>query len=347
MLKVEEINSVEYAEHESTATAMDYFVLLKPRVMSLVVFTAIIGAYMAPGQVHPYLFFVNIICIAVGAGASGAFNMWYDRDIDAIMSRTRNRPIPAGRVRPDNAFALAIILAFGSVATLALTANWLSAGLLTFTIFFYVFIYTILLKRSTPQNIVIGGAAGAFPPMIGWATVSNQISLESFILFMIIFLWTPPHFWSLALYRSQDYINANVPMLPITAGIHETKTQILIYTIALVAVSLIPYFIDMSGTIYLVIACLLGSLFIIFAWQLKYNKSTFPHHATTRRVILKPTEGGCSGSSNHLLDPESPPLAGLRMTEDKKLAPRLFWFSIFYLFLLYLGMFLDKVITVI
>jgi protoheme IX farnesyltransferase len=201
MSKISQTASADYVE-ESIASAMDYFMLLKPRVMSLVIFTAIIGAYLAPGSIHPYVFFVSILCIAIGAGASGAFNMWYDRDIDAIMTRTKNRPIPAGRMIPEDALILATILAVGSVTILGLATNVLAASLLAFTIFFYAVIYTMLLKRRTPQNIVIGGAAGAFPPMIGWAAVSNQISIESLILFGIIFFWTPPHFWALALFRS-------------------------------------------------------------------------------------------------------------------------------------------------
>lgn len=190
----------------------DYVLLLKPRVMSLVVFTAFAGLLLAPGNLHPLMAVVAMLCIAVGAGASGAINMWYDRDIDAIMSRTRSRPIPAGRVTPESALGFGIVLAAGSVVMMGLAVNWVAAGLLAFTIFFYVVIYTIGLKRRTPQNIVIGGAAGAFPPMIGWAAVTGEVSLASIVLFAIIFLWTPPHFWALALYRRGDYDKAGVPI---------------------------------------------------------------------------------------------------------------------------------------
>jgi protoheme IX farnesyltransferase len=253
------------------ATGMDYFMLLKPRVMSLVIFTGIIGAYLAPGTIHPFVFFVSILCIAVGAGASGAFNMWYDRDIDAIMGRTKSRPIPAGRMMPEDAVILATILAVGSITVLGLATNPLAAVLLAFTIFFYVVIYTMLLKRRTPQNIVIGGAAGAFPPMIGWAAVSNEISLESLLLFAIIFFWTPPHFWALALYRSQEYADARIPMMPVVSGIDETKTQILIYSVILVAVTMLPYAIQMCGLFYLANACALGTVFLYLSWKNKRN----------------------------------------------------------------------------
>jgi protoheme IX farnesyltransferase len=272
MSKISQTASADYVE-ESIASAMDYFMLLKPRVMSLVIFTAIIGAYLAPGSIHPYVFFVSILCIAIGAGASGAFNMWYDRDIDAIMTRTKNRPIPAGRMIPEDALILATILAVGSVTILGLATNVLAASLLAFTIFFYAVIYTMLLKRRTPQNIVIGGAAGAFPPMIGWAAVSNQISIESLILFGIIFFWTPPHFWALALFRSQEYADARIPMMPVVAGVEKTKAQILIYSIVLITVSLLPYVFHMCGQLYLVIASTLGVLFLFYAWKVK-NKGT-------------------------------------------------------------------------
>jgi protoheme IX farnesyltransferase len=254
---------------QGIATAMDYFILLKPRVMSLVIFTAFIGAYLAPGHMHPYLFFVSILSIAVGAGASGAFNMWYDRDIDALMTRTRNRPIPAGRLCPNNALTLAVMLSAGSVMTLTFASNFVAGSLLAFTIMFYSLIYTVLLKRRTPQNIVIGGAAGAFPPMIGWAAVTGTISIESIILFAIIFFWTPPHFWALALYKSHEYAKAKIPMLPVVAGIEETKTQILLYTGALAATTLLPYIYGMSGLFYLITAVILSTLFIVFSWQVR------------------------------------------------------------------------------
>jgi len=250
------------------ARVEDYFALLKPRVMSLVVFTALVGLLLAPGGINPFIGFVAVLCIAVGAGASGALNMWYDADIDAVMSRTANRPIPAGRVDRDDALALGLILSVFSVVLLGLAANWLAAGLLAFTILFYAVIYTIWLKRATPQNIVIGGAAGSFPPMIGWAAVTGTVSIEGCILFLIIFLWTPPHFWALALYKQGDYAAAGIPMLPNVAGERATKVQILLYSLVLVAVSLVPPFIGFAGGIYAVAAVVTGLYFVFLAWRL-------------------------------------------------------------------------------
>jgi len=209
----------------SMASVGDYLALLKPRVMSLVVFTALVGLVLAPGHVHPVIGFTALLCIAIGAGAAGALNMWYDSDIDAVMSRTAQRPIPMGRIAPGEALGFGMTLAVGSIATLGLLVNWFAAGLLAFTIAFYVVVYTMWLKRSTPQNIVIGGAAGAFPPMIGWAAATGGIGLESILLFLIIFFWTPPHFWALSLYRADDYKRAGVPMLPVVAGFAETRRQ--------------------------------------------------------------------------------------------------------------------------
>jgi protoheme IX farnesyltransferase len=243
----------------------DFLALLKPRVMSLVVFTAVAGMLLAPGSLHPVLAVVAILCIAVGAGASGAINMWVDRDIDALMSRTRNRPIPAGRVSPDVALGFGITLAVASVAIMALAVNGVAAGLLAFTIFFYVVIYSLGLKRRTPQNIVIGGAAGAFPPMIGWAAVGGDITLASVLLFAIIFLWTPPHFWALALYKRGDYDKAGVPMLPVVAGRRATAWQMLAYTVALLPVTLAPCFIGLSGMVYGAGALALGVIFLGYA----------------------------------------------------------------------------------
>src|SRR5712691_231778 len=215
----------------SLAGVGDFVALMKPRVMSLVVFTALVGLMVAPGYLHPVLGFAALLCIAIGAGAAGALNMWYDADVDAVMSRTKSRPIPAGRVLPQEALGFGMTLAVGSVAVLGLVANWLAAGLLAFTIFFYVAIYTAWLKRSTPQNIVIGGAAGAFPPMIGWAAATGSISLEPCLLFLIIFFWTPPHFWALSLLRVDDYERARVPMLPVVAGPDEPRRQIMLYSL--------------------------------------------------------------------------------------------------------------------
>jgi protoheme IX farnesyltransferase len=236
--------------------------------MSLVVFTAFVGMLLAPSGINPIIGAIAILCIAVGAGASGALNMWYDADIDQVMSRTANRPIPAGRIERDHALALGLVLSAFSVMLLGLAANWLAAGLLAFTIFFYAVIYTMWLKRSTPQNIVIGGAAGAFPPMVGWAAVTGSITLESCLLFLIIFLWTPPHFWALALYKQSDYGAAGIPMLPNVAGEAHTKLQILAYSIVLVAVTLVPGLIGMSGIIYTAAAALTGVGFLYLAWRL-------------------------------------------------------------------------------
>ena len=246
----------------------DYFALLKPRVMSLVVFTAVVGMFLAPGGVNPVIAGISILCIAIGAGASGALNMWYDSDIDAIMSRTLNRPIPAGRIERGEALAMGLVLSGFSVVILGLAANLVAAGLLAFTIFFYAVIYTVWLKRSTPQNIVIGGAAGAFPPMIGWVAVTGNLSIESCVLFLIIFLWTPPHFWALALYKQSDYGAAGIPMLPNVAGEKNTKLQILLYSVVLVAATLAPQIVGFAGPAYTVIAAGTGVWFLLLAWRL-------------------------------------------------------------------------------
>src|SRR5262249_52395389 len=234
----------------SEASVSDYVALMKPRVMSLVVFTAFVGLMVAPGHFHPVLCFAALLCLAIGAGAAGALNMWFDADVDAMMSRTRSRPIPAGRVLPQEALGFGMTLAVGSVAVLGLVANWLAAGLLAFTIFFYVAIYTAWLKRSTPQNIVIGGAAGAFPPMIGWAAATGAIGIESVLMFLIIFFWTPPHFWALSLWRSQDYARAGIPMLPVVAGPAETRRQIMIYALVLAPLGVAPWFAGYAGALY-------------------------------------------------------------------------------------------------
>jgi heme o synthase len=250
----------------SEAVAGDFFALLKPRVMSLVVFTALVGMLLAPGHLSPVLGAVSILAIAVGAGASGALNQWYDSDIDAIMSRTKTRPIPAGTVTGGEALGFGLVLAALSVMTLGLMANWFAGALLAFTIFFYAVVYTMWLKRSTPQNIVIGGAAGAFPPMIGWAAVTGGVSLESFVLFLIIFLWTPPHFWALALFKSDDYGAAGVPMMPNVAGEASTRRQILAYALLVAPVGVLPYFLGTGGLAYAVISALLGIGFVYYAW---------------------------------------------------------------------------------
>jgi protoheme IX farnesyltransferase len=253
----------------SLAGVDDFIALMKPRVMSLVVFTALVGLLVAPGHLHPVLGFAALLCIAVGAGAAGVLNMWYDADIDAVMSRTARRPIPAGRVSKGEALGFGITLAAGSVLVLGLVANWIAAGLLAFTIFFYAVIYTIWLKRSTPQNIVIGGAAGAFPPMIGWAAATGTIGLESVFLFLIIFLWTPPHFWALALCRAGDYERAGVPMLPVVAGTRETIRQIRLYSLVLIPVGIAPWLIGAASAVYGVTAALAGALLLAFAWRVR------------------------------------------------------------------------------
>jgi len=235
--------------------------------MSLVVFTGFVGMFLAPGELHYVLQIVAIICIAVGAGASGAINMWFDRDIDQIMSRTRSRPIPSGRVNPEAALTFGVVLSGGSIMIMGLAVNWLASFLLAATIAFYIFIYTVWLKRSTPQNIVIGGAAGALPPVIGWAAISGSVALDPIILFALIFIWTPPHFWALALYRSDDYEAAGVPMLPVTHGLQETRRQILIYSSILFLVSLLPYLVGMAALTYFIVAVVMGALFLILAWR--------------------------------------------------------------------------------
>jgi heme o synthase len=242
----------------SEASVGDYIALMKPRVMSLVVFTALVGLMVTPGHLHPVLGFAALLCITIGAGAAGALNMWYDADVDALMRRTSRRPIPAGRVLPREALAFGMTLAIGSIAVLGLVANWLAAALLAFTIFFYIAVYTMRLKRATPQNIVIGGAAGAFPPMIGWAAATGTIGLESVLLFLIIFFWTPPHFWALSLWRAEEYARAGIPMLPVVAGRAETRRQILLYSIVLAPVGASPWLFGYSGPLYGVTAIVAG-----------------------------------------------------------------------------------------
>lgn len=251
----------------SLATVGDYIALMKPRVMSLVVFTALVGLAVAPGSLHPVTAFTALLCIAVGAGASGALNMWYDADVDAVMTRTARRPVPMGRVRPGEALAFGLTLGSFAVVVLGLLVNWVASALLAFTIFFYVVIYTIWLKRSTPQNIVIGGAAGAFPPMIGWAAVTGSLSLEPVLLFLIIFFWTPPHFWALALYRTDDYARAGIPMLPVVSGDASTRRQILVYTLILVPLGVAPWAFGYAGALYGITAVVMGAVMVTLGWQ--------------------------------------------------------------------------------
>ena len=248
-----------------TAAVADYFALLKPRVMTLVVFTGLTGLVVAPGAIHPVLGMVAVLCIAVGAGASGAINMWYDADIDATMARTADRPIPAGRVPRGDALGLGVALSLASVALMGLAANWTAAALLAATIGFYVFVYTIWLKRRTPQNIVIGGAAGAMPPVIGWAAVTGDVGLGALVLFALIFVWTPPHFWALALLRADEYAAARVPMLPVVVGEKKTKDQILIYSVLVAGAGVAPWAIGLAGAAYGAAAGALGVVFVLFA----------------------------------------------------------------------------------
>jgi protoheme IX farnesyltransferase len=279
----------------------DYIALLKPKVMSLVVFTVLVGMFLAPGHLNPVIGAISILCIAVGAGASGALNMWYDSDIDALMSRTLNRPIPAGRVDRNDALIMGVVLSGFSVVILGLAANWVAAGLLAFTIFFYAVVYTMWLKRSTPQNIVIGGAAGAFPPMVGWAVVTGGVDLSSALLFLVIFLWTPPHFWALALYKQGDYGAANIPMMPNVRGEAHTKLEIVVYSVLLVVTTLLPVLTGLGGWVYGAIAAVTGAWFIVLA------------------VRLLPTEG----------------------VEMKRLGRKLFTYSSAYLFVIFLAFILD------
>ncbi|MGQ0673795.1 MAG: heme o synthase [Hyphomicrobium sp.] len=297
---------VESASTTFEPSVRDFVQLMKPRVMSLVVFTALTGMVAAPGEIHPFLALVALVAITVGAGASGALNMWYDADIDAVMQRTAARPIPRGLVTADEALGFGVFLSAASVVTLGLLVNWLSGALLAFTILFYVLIYTMWLKRWTPQNIVIGGAAGAFPPVIGWAAVTGTISIESIVLFLIIFMWTPPHFWALALYRNRDYERAGVPMLPVVAGPRETRKQILIYSVLLVASSLLPSAVGLGGIAYLVTAVVTGAVFLWLAWR-----------------VWQVTEG----------------------READTVAKRLFLYSILYLFVLFAVLLVEHAVV--
>jgi protoheme IX farnesyltransferase len=274
----------------------EFVELMKPRVMSLVVFTALTGMLAAPGSIHPVIGVIALLAIAMGAGASGALNMWYDADIDARMARTAARPIPRGRVTGGEALTFGSVLAVLSILTLGVLVNWTAGALLALTIGFYLFVYTMWLKRRTPQNIVIGGAAGAFPPMIGWAAVTGSVSVESVLMFLIIFMWTPPHFWALALYRCRDYERAGVPMLPVVAGAEETRRQIWLYSLILVPLAITPVLIGLAGIVYGVVSAVLGAVFLYLAWKV-------------RRI----TEG----------------------READQAARKLFVFSILYLFLLF------------
>ncbi|WP_114517230.1 heme o synthase [Wolbachia endosymbiont of Cylisticus convexus] len=263
------------------STILDFWHLLKPRIMYLVVFTAVAGIVAAPGSIHPFLILISLICIALGSGSAGAINMWYDRDIDLLMERTKNRPIPSGRVSAESALEFGITLGILSVFIMAIAVNYVSATLLAISILFYVFVYTVWLKRRTSQNIVIGGAAGAFPPMIGWAVVTNSVSWESFILFLIIFMWTPPHFWALSLNRSEDYAKASIPMFNVIHGPEKTRKYILIYSVLLVLISLFPALFLKKTLIYLSMAIIEGCVFIWFAASVIRLKS----HSSQKKMF--------------------------------------------------------------
>ena len=273
---LDETATMASAELVSNGSAGDFFALLKPRVMSLVIFTSFAAMYLADAVMHPALALISLFAIAAGAGASGAINQWYDRDIDAIMSRTKNRPIPSGRIAPAEALALGIVISVLSVMLLSLSANLLAGGLLAFTIFFYAVIYSVWLKRSTPQNIVIGGAAGAFPPVVGWAAISGTITLDAIMLFALIFFWTPPHFWALALVKNEDYTKASIPMLPVVAGKAETRKQILIYSLILAPLGIAPTLTGLASPLYGAIAALLGGIFLYQAVRL-YRSANDAH----------------------------------------------------------------------
>ena len=289
----------------------DWLTLLKPRVMSLVVFTGYIGMVLAPGHLNPVLAFTAILCIAMASGAAGAINMWYDRDIDKLMRRTADRPVAAGRIAPFDALAYGIGLSVFSVVTMALATNVVTAAALAGSIAFYVFIYTMWLKRRTPYNIVIGGAAGAFPPMIGWAAVTGDISMLPFLLFMIVFLWTPPHFWALALYISGDYGRAGVPMLPVVSGARETRRQIVLYTLVLAPFAVLPWVLGYTGAIYGVTAVVMGLGFL-------------------------------AGSLWIWFDPQD--AAGVSLTNDRP-ARATFRFSLIYLAVVFLAVAIDHFVA--
>jgi protoheme IX farnesyltransferase len=266
----------------SIAGVGDYLELMKPRVMSLAVFTALVGLVIAPIHLHPVIAFTALVCIAVGAGAAGALNMWYDADIDALMERTAARPVPAGRIAPGEALAFGATLAVGSVVVLGLLVNVIAAALLAVSIGFYVFVYTMWLKRSTPQNIVIGGAAGALPPMIGWAAATGSVGVEPMLLFLIIFFWTPPHFWALALFRSEDYARAGVPMLPVVAGEAATRRQILFYALILAPLGAAPWFLGYASVVYGIVAVAAGAAIVALAFRLHAERNGY---AASKRMF--------------------------------------------------------------
>ncbi|WP_440636793.1 heme o synthase [Bradyrhizobium sp. PUT101] len=278
-------NAIDINPRISEAEVGDYLALLKPRVMSLVIFTALVGMAMAPGHFHPVLAITSLLCIAVGAGASGALNMALEGDIDSKMSRTANRPLPRGRITRPEAMAFGMTLAFFSVMTLGILVNWIAGALLAFTIFFYVVIYTMGLKRWTAQNIVIGGAAGALPPVVAWAAVTGTVDVEPLLLFAIIFFWTPPHFWALALFRSDDYARAGVPMLPNVAGPDATRLQILLYTIVLIAVAAAPWALGYFDAVYGIVSLILGAGMLVLAINVYMRRERSQSLRATRKLF--------------------------------------------------------------
>jgi protoheme IX farnesyltransferase len=271
--------------HNELAEVGDFVALLKPRVMSLVVFTALAGMAITNGHLHPILAFASLICIAVGAGASGALNMWYDADIDALMLRTRGRPIPTGKINPDTAASFGLTLSIASVCSLGLISNWLAAFLLAFTIFFYAVVYTMWLKRFTVHNIVIGGAAGALPPVIGAAAVSGHVTLDSLYLFLIIFLWTPPHFWALALLKSEDYKRAKVPMLPVVKGEQRTRAEIMVYSLCYCVAAQLPWLVGSAHRVYAATAIVTAALFLAAATRVFYVRTGTPAASAARALF--------------------------------------------------------------
>ena len=272
---------------QGLASAKDLFALTKPRVMSLVIFTALCGLLAAPGSIHPVIGFTAILAISLGAGASAALNQWYESDIDAIMKRTSQRPLPAGRMDRETALHFGIGLSVFSVLLMGVAVNWFSAIFLAFSIFFYAVVYTIWLKRSTPQNIVIGGAAGAFPPAIGWAAVTGDMTMMPFLLFAIIFFWTPPHFWALALFMNSDYSKAGVPMMPVVAGQRSTRNQIFGYSLILAAVAIAPFALGLAGIVYGAAAILLSVIFCVLAWKVARSTTTRPDDMAGEKRLFK------------------------------------------------------------
>ncbi len=303
-----DIGLTETQERHGEAEFKDYFELLKPGVMRLVIFTAFVGMMVAPVSVHPVIAFASLLCVAIGAGASGALNMWWDADIDAVMKRTVKRPIPSGRVSPEEALQVGLWLSVLSVVMLGLFGNYLAAGLLAFTIFFYAVVYSMWLKRSTPQNIVIGGAAGAFPPMIGWAIATGGVSVESVLMFALIFMWTPPHFWALSLFMNEDYSRAGVPMMTVAKGRPHTRKLILVYAVLLAPVALALAFTSIGGWAYFSVAVVANTIFVWGAFKMSQTIESEAEAATYK--------------------------------EEK----RYFVFSIFYLFAHFLALLVDALL---